>query len=130
MSNTERRPRLTAACKFELYLATRAPDTLVQHPELVTYYRNVAMVSQREMHAMGLDTVAYEAGKPLTPDMAAVLARCFNRIISRMLVAAGQVTPHLHVEMAYLNLGISVGDLWRKGWNGNGGEQEDADKPA
>jgi hypothetical protein len=26
MSNTERRPRLTAARKFELYLATRSPD--------------------------------------------------------------------------------------------------------
>lgn len=113
---------------YPYYFCT--PDILTQHPELVTYYRNVAMVSQREMHGMGLDAVAYEAGEPLIPDLAAELARRFNRIVSSVLVAAGQVTPQLHVEMACLNLGISLGNLWRKGWNGNGSEREGADKPA
>ena len=88
------------------------------------------MVSQREMHDMGLDMVAYEAGEPLISDVAAELARRFNRIVSSVLVAAGQVTPQLHVEMTYLNLGITLGNLWRKAWNGNGSEQEGTGKPA
>ena len=88
------------------------------------------MVSQREMHDMGLDMVAYEAGEPLIPDVSAELARRFNRIVSSVLVAAGQVTPQLHVEMTYLNLGASLGDLWWKSWNRSENEQEGADKPA
>jgi len=90
---------------YPYYFCT--PGTLIQHPELVTYYRNVAMVSQTEIGDMGLDTVGYEAGKPLISAVAAELACRFNRIVSNVLVAAGQVTPQLHVEMTYLNLGVS-----------------------
>ena len=99
---------------YRYYFCT--PDILVQHPELVTYYRNVAMVSQREIRDMGLDTVAYEAGKPPIPDVAAELARRFNRIVS-VLVMAGETTPQRHLEMMYIGVGADLDDRWRTSLN-------------
>jgi hypothetical protein len=93
---------------YPYYFCT--PDTLVQHPQLVTYYRNVAMISQKAMRDWGLNTAAYEAGQIPTPDVATDLARCFNRVISA-LVTTGGVTPQRHLEMAYINVGADLGEL-------------------
>jgi len=75
------------------------PDILTQNPELIMYYRNVAMVSQKVMNDMGLSTIAYEAGQVPPSDIAIDLAHHFNRIISALVVAS-QVTPQRHLEMA------------------------------
>lgn len=88
------------------------PDVLTHYPELVMYYRNVAMVSQKVMSDMGLSTIAYEAGQAPPPDIALDLAHHFNRIVSA-LVVIGAVTPQRHLEMAYTNLGTSFDGSWR-----------------
>jgi hypothetical protein len=97
-------------CPYPYYFCS--PDILVQQPELVMYYRNVAMVSQKVMSDMGLNTVAYEAGQMLSSDVALSLARRFNRIVSA-LVITGAVQPQRHLEMAYTNLGASFDGSWR-----------------
>jgi hypothetical protein len=95
---------------YPYYFCT--PDILVQQPELVMYYRNVAMVSQKVMSDMGLNTVAYEAGQIPSHDVALSLAHRFNRIVSA-LVITGATQPQRHLEMAYTNLGASFDGSWR-----------------
>ena len=87
------------------------PDILIQHPELVVYYRNVALVTQKAMNDMGLDTTIYEAGQTPSPDAALDLAQRFNRIISTLVVASTMM-PQRHLEMAYVNLGASFDESW------------------
>jgi len=36
------------------------PGTLMEHPELIFYYRNVAMLSRKVMRGIGLDTKNFE----------------------------------------------------------------------
>jgi hypothetical protein len=93
---------------YPYYFCT--PDILTQHPELVMYYRNVAMISQEAMRDLGLNTTAYEAGQTPTPDVATNLACRFNRFIS-VLVITGGVTPRRHLEMAYINVGADLDEL-------------------
>jgi hypothetical protein len=95
---------------YPYYFCT--PDILTQHPELVMYYRNVAMVSQKVMDDMGLNTIAYEAGQIPAPDVALDLTHHFNLLVSA-LVTTGKVTPQRHLEMAYTNLGASFDGSWR-----------------
>jgi hypothetical protein len=95
---------------YPYYFCT--PNILRDHPELIMYYRNVAMMSQKVMNDMGLSTVGYEAGLVPPPDIAQDLAHHFNQIISA-LVKTGQVTPQRHLEMAYANLGDSLRGAWR-----------------
>lgn len=96
---------------YPYYFCT--PDILREHPKLITYYRNVAMMSQKVMNDMGLSTTGYEAGLATPPvDIAQDLAHHFNQIVSS-LVKTGQITPRRHLEMAYANVGDSIGGAWR-----------------
>jgi hypothetical protein len=88
------------------------PDILRMQPELIMYYRNVAMMSQKVMNDMGLSTAGYEAGVAPPSDIAQDLARYFNQVVSA-LIKTGLVTPQRHLEMAYANLGDSLGGAWR-----------------
>ena len=95
---------------YPYYFCT--PEILRTHPVLVMYYRNVGMVSQKVMNDMGLSTITYEAGVVPPLDVARDLTQHFNEIVNA-LVKATQVTPHRHLEMAYSNLGDSLGGSWR-----------------
>lgn len=95
---------------YPYYFCT--PEILREHPELIMYYRNVAMVSQKVMNDMGLNTISYEAGLVPPVDIAKDLTHHFNGIISA-LVKVGQITPQRHLEMAFANLGDSFGGSWR-----------------
>ena len=88
------------------------PQLLIGQPALIKYYRNVAMVSQKVMGDMGLGTVAYEAGLAPSSDAAEALTHLFNEIISALIIQS-KVTPTRHLEMAYANLGDSLGGAWR-----------------
>lgn len=95
---------------YPYYFCT--PDILREYPELIMYYRNVAMVSQKVMNDMGLSTTSYEVGLAPPVDIAEDLTRHFNEIVSA-LVKAGQITAQRHLEMAFANLGDSFGGSWR-----------------
>jgi hypothetical protein len=89
------------------------PDHLIAHPQLMMYYRNVAMLSQKVMRGIGLSTDAYELNLSAPPAaVAAELAHYLNRIVSE-LVKAGGVTPQRHIQMAMANLGDSLGGVAR-----------------
>ncbi len=89
------------------------PNVLVKHPELVFYYRNVAMLSRKVMRGIGLDTSSFEdEGLAPSAPVASELAAYFNRITSS-LVLAGGITPYRHIVMMMANLGDSLGGLSR-----------------
>jgi hypothetical protein len=90
------------------------PDTLVSRPDLVFYYRNVAMLSAKVMRGIGLDTQIYETRPHLPPDeeTASALARYFNGITSE-LTKQGWVSPSRHIQMMMANVGDSMGGIAR-----------------
>lgn len=91
---------------YPLYFCT--PADLIEHPRLVMYYRNVAMLTRKAMNVIGLGTEAYELGLVAPPPgIAAELAHYFNRIVAEIIKVVG-VTPRRHIESAFANLGETL----------------------
>lgn len=89
------------------------PELLITHPRLIFYYRNIAMLSSKVMHGVGLDTSRYEANQATPTQTEAVkLSTYFNKIVSA-LVLTGGVTPHRHIAMLMANMGDSLGGVSR-----------------
>ena len=89
------------------------PEWLIDHPNLLFYYRNVAMLSSKVMNGIGLSTTVYEVNG-LTPesDYAIEVSRYLNGIVSS-LVKIGGVSQTRHIEMLFGNLGDSLGGISR-----------------
>ena len=84
------------------------PAYLIEHPRLVMYYRNLAMLSRRTMDGIGLGTANYELNFAApTASVAIELARYFNKIVGEIIKAVG-VTSRRHIELAFTNLGSSL----------------------
>ncbi len=91
---------------YPLYFCT--PDYLIEHPRLVMYYRNIAMLSREVMKDIGLNTESYELNLAVPPhDISAELAHYFNKIVGEIIKITG-VTPRRHIELAFANLGDSL----------------------
>ena len=89
------------------------PNVLIEHPDLVFYYRNVAMLSRKVMRGIGLDTDNFEEfGVAPSEQVARELCTYFNQIASN-LVLEGGVTPYRHIVMMVANLGDSLGGTSR-----------------
>lgn len=89
------------------------PGVLIEHPKLVFYYRNVAMLSRKVMRGIGLDTSNFEEIETSpSEDVATELCTYFNKIISSLIVKGG-VTPYRHIVMMIANLGDSLGGTSR-----------------
>jgi len=96
---------------YPFYFST--PDYLIEHPELVMYYRNVAMLSRKVMRGIDLPTDAYEdKGTSPSQETARELVKYFNGIISKLVTVAG-ATPNRHLEIALSNLGDALGGVSR-----------------
>ena len=89
------------------------PDMLIKHPQLVFYYRNIALLSRKVMRGVGLDTENFEVlGMAPAEEVARDLSIYFNEITSR-LVLEGGVSPYRHIVMMTANLGDSLGGTSR-----------------
>lgn len=89
------------------------PAQLVTEPRLVLYYRNVAMISNKVMNNIGLDTTQHEIGTPLTHDKATQIAGHLNQILSSLIQHTDLHGEKRHIEMAYTNIGASLDGGWR-----------------
>jgi hypothetical protein len=89
------------------------PAELVDEPRLILYYRNVAMVSNKVMNNIGLDTTQYEVGAPLDLDKAGQIASHLNQILSALVQHTDLHGENRHIEMAYTNIGASLDGGWR-----------------
>lgn len=89
------------------------PDELMRNPRLLLYYRNVAMVSNKVMNNIGLDTTQYEAGLPLDDTSAQAIAHHLNTIISALVEQTHLHNQQRHIEMVYTNIGASLDGGWR-----------------
>lgn len=76
------------------------PDILASVPRAMSYYRMLAMVSQKSMNQVGLSTIRYEGGQSPRSEVAKVIARHLNKIISKLVEADEMVDA-------------SEFDLWR-----------------
>lgn len=89
------------------------PKLLIKYPQLVFYYRNIALLSRKVMRGVGLDIENFEVlGMAPSEEIAHNLATYFNEITSR-LVLAGGVSPYRHIVMMTANLGDSLGGTSR-----------------
>jgi hypothetical protein len=89
------------------------PEILTKYPQLVFYYRNIALLSRKVMRGIGLDTENFEV-HDMSPseEVAHSLAIYFNEITSR-LVLSGGVSSYRHIVMMIANLGDSLGGTSR-----------------
>ncbi len=89
------------------------PTQLIESASLVFYYRNVAMLSQKVMGGIGMETWRYERGFATpSPNEARQLAAYFNKIVSGLIQAA-PVSSYRHIELLMANLGDALGGVSR-----------------
>ena len=96
--------------RYPLYFCR--PEYFATNPRLIAYYRNLAMVSQKAMKDARLNAARYEQGVVPPQEFAEDVARYLNSIISG-IVKRGLVEKGHHIEMAYANLGDTIGGGWR-----------------
>ena len=96
--------------RYPLYFCR--PEYFATNPRLIAYYRNLAMISQKAMKDARLSAARYEQGAMPSQEFAEDVTRYLNSIISG-IVKAGLVEKGHHIEMAYANLGDTVGGGWR-----------------
>lgn len=63
------------------------PDVLTTVSRSLSYYRMLALVSQKSMNQVGLSTIRYEAGQTPKSDTAEAIAQHLNKIISKLVEA-------------------------------------------
>ncbi|NJL04901.1 MAG: hypothetical protein HC911_08335 [Chloroflexaceae bacterium] len=91
-----------------------SPSAIVETPQLLSYYRNLAMLSNKAMRDIKLSTERYEVSlQAISADQALVVSRYLNSTISNIILARGTVTSQLASEMLYTNIGDSLGGVWR-----------------
>lgn len=96
---------------YPFYFST--PEFLIEHPELVMYYRNVAMLSRKVMRGIGLPTDSQEDRNiPPSFDFAEELSRYFNGIVSK-LVMVSKLSSNRHLEISLSNMGDAMGGISR-----------------
>lgn len=88
---------------YQYYFST--PELLADHPRLVFYYRNIAMLSNLGMCQIDLDCARYESGEAVPgPIEASEMAAYFNGIVSAILLLQDEVLPKQHILMFLANL--------------------------
>lgn len=91
-----------------------SPSAIVETPQLLSYYRNLAMLSNKAMRDIKLSTERYEVGlQEISLEQARDVSRYLNSTISNIILARGNVTSQLASEMLYTNIGDSLGGAWR-----------------
>lgn len=89
------------------------PDALIKYPKLISYYRNIAMLSRKVMRGIGLDTESFEMlGVAPSKEIARELSVYFNEITSSLILEGG-VSSYRHIVMMTANLGDSLGGTSR-----------------
>ena len=82
------------------------PEFLMAQPDLLFYYRNIAMLSDQSMNGIGLDVSQVEMESGLSRDRAAEIASFLNGIVSSVIVQTG-VSRYRHIELFMANLSAS-----------------------
>jgi hypothetical protein len=102
--------RMNPPIPYPYYFCT--PEMLVNHPAIVMYYRNLAMLSRKVMNGLGMNTGNYENGVAPSLEVAQRLSRYFNKIISEF-IKISNVTPMRHLEIVLSNIGDGLGGVSR-----------------
>lgn len=95
------------------------PDVLSSLSHSVSYYRMLAMVSQKSMNQVGLYTVNYEVGRLPKIEIAEALAKHLNKIIS-MLIEADETIDAREFD---LWRGMAAGSQAQGSWQNTKGRK-------
>lgn len=96
---------------YPYYFCT--PEQIIEKPQLLAYYRNVAMISNKVMNGIGLDTGRYEAGREIEKELAEKIILHLNQVVSSLVSHTELMSPNRHIEMVSANLGASIDGSWR-----------------
>jgi hypothetical protein len=101
------------------------PVVIFAHPEIlkqilsaVSYYRMLAMVSQKSMNQVGLPTKQYEDGKIPKSKVALAIAQHLNKIISMLI----ELDEKLDAREFDLWRGMTAGSQAQGSWQNNKGD--------
>lgn len=95
------------------------PHVLQTIPGSVSYYRMLALVSQKSMKRVGFNLDPYEVGSPITDgQMAVAIARHLNRIVSALVEADDEIDA----REFYLWRGMAAGSQAQGSWQNTKGE--------
>lgn len=96
---------------YPYYFCT--PEQIFEKPQLLAYYRNVAMISNKVMNGIGLDTSSYEAGREIGEQLAEKIVLHLNQVVSSLVAHSELISSSRHIEMVSANLGASIDGSWR-----------------
>jgi len=97
------------------------PEVLQKLPRAVSYYRMLAMVSQKSMNRIGIPVVRFEQGKAPTNEQATKIAQHLNSIISKLIDSDETIT----MREFDLWRGMAAGTQAQGSWqNAKGNEME------
>lgn len=95
------------------------PEVLMSVSQATSYYRMLAMVSQKSMGQVGLSTVRYEKGQSPKIEAAEAIARHLNKIIS-ILVAEDEILDAREFD---LWRGMAAGSQAQGSWQNSKGRK-------
>ena len=91
------------------------PKVFVEHPKLVAYYRNTAVISLKGVQYLSFNVSAYENGKKTNMSylQASELAKLFNAHISAIVESALSINMKNLNALMYSSAGTTIDGSWR-----------------
>jgi hypothetical protein len=96
------------------------PQVLIDIPRSLGYYRMLAMVSQKSMKRIGLDTERYENGREITSDNA---ARRFATHLNKLICLLVEADTTIDVREFDLWRGMAAGSQAQGSWQNTKGDR-------
>lgn len=101
--------RDNSACKLFCH-----PDVIMGDPELIGYYRGIAGLSAKGIHALAFATENLEVGRgTLSTDMAWQLASTLNSITSHVIENEPEYSTADAILLLHTTVGVSINGSWR-----------------
>jgi hypothetical protein len=91
------------------------PEVIITKPQLVTYYRSIAILSQKGVQrlAFGINTIEEGRGRGLSIQRATTLSALFNKYVS-LLVESDSSFSTKDIQLAgAMNFGTQINGSWR-----------------
>lgn len=91
------------------------PKVLVEHPKLISYYRNVAAIPLKGVQYLAFNITDYESGKKaeISYQNAMILSKLFNTHISAIVESTLKISIHNINSLMFSSAGATVDGSWR-----------------
>ncbi len=112
---TDQAWRALVQAKIEPLRILAHPKVLMEHPKLVAYYRNVAVLPRKGVQYLAFDVTKYElgGGPDMTYQRALQLSKLFNSHISAILESTVSINWEEIRGLMFSSAGASLDGSWR-----------------